>query len=95
MKRNLDFNERSRRDFRDRLYDKGFRLPDSRPVIRVDDDECEVASGKILLVTDAFVCCDHDIKACLLSYSEEVSIGQFGPTAFISRFHLMSEQPVP
>src|SRR3989442_16024103 len=61
VKRSLDFKERTRWDFRDRVYDNGFRLPDSRPVIRVDDDECEPAADTILLVADALVCRDHHI----------------------------------
>jgi len=91
----LDFQERSRLYLRDRVYNNGLRLPDSRPVVCANRHQCEPASGKILLVTDALVGCDHYVEIGLLSHSEEFPVGQFGPTTFIRRLDVMPDQPVP
>lgn len=95
MKRDLDIQNRSRLDFRDRVYDNGFEFPDSRPVIDTDHNETKSASGKILLVLDALIGCDHYVETGLLRHSEEIPVGHFSPTAFIGRLHVMADQPVP
>jgi hypothetical protein len=94
MKRNLDFEVTSRRKLRDRAYDSGFRLPDSRPVVRADHHEREPAPGEILLVTDAFVRCNDCIETSVLRLTEKFPVGQLGPTTFVGRLNLMPEQPV-
>jgi hypothetical protein len=92
--RNLDLEETSRGDFRDRAYNSGPRLADSRPVVGADHHECEPAPGEIPLVTNALVRCDDCIEAGVLRHPEELPVGQLGPAAFLGCFDLMSEQPV-
>ena len=92
---NIHLSVRARRCGVDYCQDRLQIRSDSGPVSREDDDDCDVATGQVLLILEALISANEDVELDLLHCGDERAILEQRPSAFIGGYDIVPDQELP
>jgi hypothetical protein len=59
-----------------------------RPLLLSDEDHCDTATGKVLMIANVLICGKEDVEACIFGSLDEISVLQAVPTLLRSGCYL-------